>query len=1064
MNENIIKSIQRVRDKDGNLVPVFSATSADMVYYDLSNEVTLKDKIDGGKVNESTYSYNNIYEYVNSDGGSGRLVVELPQIKDNTVEIDLTVNGGSYDFTQDLTEYHIAPIVTGSDVVGDATIREMSPNGKYIFLTIKRGALYTSKLYTTAGATVVEVPFEYKQITQPIRARFMKSSSDIIVLGLNSDGDKILEVHRLDTNLGSIDSNVFSSTRQALSGAYLDITYFDTVRYNGVDYMLTNTTETVTFACFRVSVNEMVATRDISTPQYYNIKNEIRTSNANNRIAILSADSTKIHCMSGSGGVYRHRSTDSDMDQYAWGGAKNGGEPIGVWTHFDFNPEGTRLYGTYAIDTDRTLRVCDVTATYGHYEPSTTTPQEITIHPTVSSFNIGSVVYRAIPNATIYGGTSNKSIAYVSAGTISSINGESVGPIIRCESLAAAQLTDITHSTSIGDVEESVYVVSENSLVKSYANLSSSLPITYKDIFIHPTSSYAYAIPENIFNIPIVPYYMSTGTPNPYITSSPASVPIYASNRHVDVSSSGRGIAYVDASVMHTHTIIYENGRYIYRNIDAARPAPNRAIACRSLGDGETVVVVYPDTIKAFRYINNLFTEQPIDGASDRTQESTTGVAVLSPTTELANVSSWSMCEFKMVDGVTTPMVYSFTYSEEYGFAMSKVNIVDSTTHATVKSCVFEHGEEHMCIVYDDADGVTRGYLYSKDGDTYTVKYTITFPSGISSFGMNTGSNCTSLFKESENKSILVYLNSDYNMAVVHIDWGDDSVLPVYDDLPNDNTKYADVGMYYSEYEKSLYIATRNKLYVFKYTSGQLTHNVTYTPKDVSGRYSAFTASERGAICVFGRSGSSSSVFINLRYSRVVGNVKLRGKYTDSGWVNVEITSEDPELKNLVAFGVNSEGKEVIIIGSDTTVWDVAHAKINNITIFGETASKYSYRIGYDTYISDSISDIRNITYGTKLVEESSNIKYITVRGIIVSPFSWTYDDAMGFYYYRIYDSRITPDSTVNVNMADVDSLLRANDAGMLNISMERDGYVEIYAADVPTDNLNISLDIFKSV
>lgn len=1067
LKENIIKAVNRVRDKDGNLVPMFTATSSDMVYYDINNEITIKDIIDGGRVNDSVYTYNNIFEYTDPDGGVGILTVGLPAIKDNTVEIDMYVNGAAYDNSYEETKLNIPRMTTLDTISGIANIKEMSPNGAFIFMTIKRKTTmtYTAKLYVTEPAGAKEVPFTFKTIVTPIRARFTKDSSNIIILGEGADGAKVVEIHNLSASLGSVASSAFSADQRSMDGSPMTITFFDTILHNGINYIITNTSEAAAFSCFRVSASELKIASVLSTPNVYQIRNEIRTSNDSSRVAILSFDRSLIHCMSGNiaTGQYRFMSTGDDMNLYAWGCAKNASR-LGVWTHFDFNHEGTRLYGTYEIGYDPTLRVCDVTSTYGHYDPNKSAPQEITINPSSNPFHIGTKVYRAIPNSQVYGSSATNTIAYIGAGTQSASLNRIVSGITRCEASAQAQLATVTHKTSETSVSETVYVVDEQYLSHSFADLGLSLPIGYSDILIHPSSGYAYAIPDNIMDTAIVPFYLSTGTPTSALSTNPTHIPIYARNKFTDISYDGTAIAYIDSPTSQPRIAMYESGRYIHRNIPAYQYTPNTAIGCRVIGNGSAVMYVYPNGMKAYKYSNYVFTETPISGISSQTFTSTDPVVALSPVTRINDSHYWTLCKFDKMSSNIVPTIYSFVYTEANGFVAANVSIEDGQyTHTTLRGYAFDYEDKHMVIVYTDSDNITRAHFYTKSGNTYKFSHATQLTIGFRSYGVGTNAYCCSLISENTNESMFVYLGTNFKITAIRVNWASNTSTSV-DSSYIDGTSYTSLsGMKYCIPENKLYIATSTRIHVLEYFQGTLKPLHIHDALESTKLFDRFTISDVGAVSVIERNGTYMSLVARLKHTRLTGDVHMTGKYTDNGWTNVEITATDAGLKDSVAFAVMGD-REVIAIGSSRLAWNPAHVKIKRITIMGETAGKYSYRIGYSASLIASLGALTHITKSTNIVDESSNVKRITIRGISIPPTDWRYDAGSGFYYCRIYDVNIDPTALVNVNINNLESWAFANAAGVISLSTEHEGYVEMYSGNIPVGNINVDIDIFKSL
>lgn len=1071
-NENIIKAVQRVADKDGNLVPIFPVTSSDAVYYDIDKQITIKDKIDGGEVTPSTFSYNNIFEH-SSDGDTqtGILKIDLPYIKDNDVEIDLSVSTATFNNTYDMTQLNV-PSSTTYTAYGESIIHEMSPSGSYIFTVTKRGDVYEPNLYFVSGANIRKLAIGLDTMTTYIRARFTKDSRKLIIYG-SGDTTSMIVIYSLNPSGSGVTSGFVTYNPVNTNSGTVNIEYFDTCVLAGKNYLLTNSTDTTkTFECFEITdTGSLVASTAIISNQAYTIDNEMRISNNSMKVAILSTDSSMIHCMGtiyGSG-LYQFRSV-TDMATYAWGSAYSS-IALGKWSDFEFNYDGSRLYGTYEIGYSKTFRVCYTDASNGNFEPNHTTIREVTIHTDATPFDIGAVVYKPIPSAAIYG-ASGTVFNYLSAGTISgSTNTNDIsGPIIRCSASTTPTLSEISYTTSSGiAVTETAYIVPEANLTWKTSEPTLASTVSFKTVLIHPTSGYAYAVLDIVAGYDIVPYYIGGGVIEEALATSPSYTPIPSFIRHASVSYDGSAVGYIDNSNV-PHLCSRVDGRYVHHDISVAHLGLNpAAIGCNVMNDGETIIVTYTTTIHVYMKTDTGYRQGVIVGKPTDlfTSSRTDSRVFMSPYRRVSTYPSdfyyWNILKTEPTDTSVGITVCAISYSYSTGASMSKIPVVDaSITHTRIYNAVFNKAGDRFVLVAMDSDNVVRAYMFKNTGSQFEALGVTALTDGYYNQTSNFPVGTSALIPQTSDTDLFVYANSSRIINALTLNWTTNTAAAsILEGAPT--TNIYPVKMQYLEDTNRLHIATsRNALYSYECGLNRLSLDYIYDGDDASAAsFSNMYVNEEGTVGVFPRELSSTAILMNIDYVIASGNIKLSGRYTDNGWTNVSISSDNAMLEKYTFFAFDSDS-EAIIVGANDTIWTNLHVKINNITIVGENAGKYSYRLGYGVEIIDSLTDITNITGPTTIETEYSTVERINIKGYILRTENWTPYAVGGYRIYRITNPNITINSTVNVSVNDLESWMIANDAGLLGISTEHDGYAEIYAGSIPSSDITVDIDIFK--
>lgn len=1079
--ENIIKAIQRTRDKDGNLVPVFPYTSADSVLYDVDKQITVADKIDGGIPNGNSVTYNNIFSET-IDSGRGMLKIDLPNIQNNhTIDMDISLSSALYDNTVELTKYNV-PLETSTLTTTPSKIylSEMDPNGLYILTasskTVSGNTTYSTKLYQLSQATVTNARLNLNKITHVLRARFSKNSGYLIIFGTDNSDNEYIEVHRVHTTGGAsflyYKENSFTFTDSSGSPVLGKITYFDTCGANGVDYLIANDpTGTRAISCFTFDENNLIKVDTLYTNQSYMIENEIRVSPGSSKIAILSKDGTMIHCMGRNvdSMMFQFRTVGSTMNNYAWGSSSNNGTRVGVWKDFVFNSNSTKLYGTYVVGSNNTLRVCDVSNAYGSFEPNDNNIREITTYNSDTSFDIGANVYKPVPRASIYNSTST-TFDYVSVGNMSGIGylDQYVGAVIRAKSSASSELKTISRSTTgtPSTITETAFVVPESSITWIDNDRTTDALVSLIDLHIHPTNGYGYAIIENVFDIAIVPMYIGDGAPQIRLTSNPLSNPIIGLGAEPDISYDGSAIAYVD-NIDTLHVGVKSSGdRYTWRSILASdKGLNNRLLACRVIDAGAAVICIYQTSVVLFVYRNGAYVETPIAGNTTSPFSSTNASVFIGATKRT----------------ITNGVVY-------YDIPILRVDY-NSTGFPVLRTMHFNYSGVATSIAFASfntyEDGYVIGAAFSAAGDKFAIyvddmtnsRYQIsvykTSPvSGISHVSAvtpttsyresrGTSYNNIALIDIGPSRTICVYCNhGSTTFAGFEVLWDTNQLIVGSLQLGDLTTMGQYIsGIQYISATRALFISTVNGgLYAYRFND----RTFTLVKLERAGFIARKLAvSETGDLAIVTREYNQSARLLKVAFGNMSGTLHVSATRTELGWDNVTITSDNPELAKSARIALENDDAR-IIIGENTIIWDSVLVNIDKFTIIGENARKYSYRLGYDVSVIESIDNLTNITSNTAVTVENSDTYRLHISGYVLKSSEWSPYTVSGYHVYKIELPQITSTTTVNVDFADLDSWLLANSYGFLSLTVEHDGYAEIFAGDIPDEDIIVDIDIFK--
>jgi hypothetical protein len=1065
--EDIIKSIQRVDDENGNSKVIFPYTSADAVFYDVENGITVADKIDGGILNDTTAKYNDVYTN-NSLNGVGSLKLSLPDIpEDHDITMELELIGAKLDETKTINVINTPVDKTGYISTGTAFINEMSPDGNYLFVAFQKASnnTYGYKLYRTNGGIVTDLYLNLRSIIIPIRARFAKSSEYLVVYGTDNAGTTgYMELYKMSsTGATYIATNTITTNVQQV--------FFDTISYNGSQFVVRNSDSMVgtpPFASLRINDSGFAQYGSVSSSRSYVIKGDMRISQNGLKVAILSEDKSFIIV----GGRPETSNLYSfDSTSMGWGSSSNTGR-TGTWKNFEFNEDGSRLYGTYVVNGVPTLRVCDTSTVIGGYRADTASVnREITTYDTSTNdapvFETGMKSFRRVPKAPIYNSTATSFDAItVGPVTAPASTNAAIGSVRRMMSSAESSLVSVKRSNDGTTVTEQVYGISTANITWYGDNTSLSIPTAFSDILIHPTNGYGYGIVSNAIDVMVVPVYIGSSTPRLEVSSSPVQVPVGNTTNPYAISVDGTAIAYIDPNrVVHVARKVGD----VYRWLSATALVPNRTnypIAVMPTSNAQHVVVVYVNTIAVYSY-----------------NESSGQYLLRSPSTfpTFSNqaLRAWIYPVYSGND--TNPI--TFKVIREENTTTRSITVTDIVCSATpsatnysiasiptsmysIRGVACDEVGDRLAILgtTDSANATTAINIFRKDGNRYVG---VTAIRNIEPVVYTSSSMMHSLamYNIDSGSDMIVYLagqSTDVKLYGIMMTWSGNTVTTsqkTFDDII-DVIGPVTAGLVHAPLNDAIYVATTDgRLLTFKYRKSTVLLNHVFSGV---GTATNLMVSSNGVTAIVGNNNSFNATLATMGFISKDSTMTVSASRTVDGWRNVVIRSDNPSLENSSFFAIE-DVRPQFVIGYINTLWNPASITVRSITVHGPSATRYSFRSRFNASIITTYDGLTSITTDTH-IETDSIAQRIYIHGYILRASGWARrpGDTSGHYIYRIESESITVDSTVNVDFSDLTSWMLANSYSILGLTVEHNGYVELFAAKKPTENLIANIDILK--
>ena len=1078
--ETIIKALQRTKDENGVLHPVFPVTSVDAVYWDIENQQTLEDKLIGGVINNGSVVYNNIYSKSANNEQTGILKLELPIGKDN---VDITAE---LDVSAMLTREHREVTTFVSDGLYTdnrykrPTIIEPSPDGEFLFIA----AEYTGdnspappRLYKNGLGAGINIPIDIGNIYRIKRVRFSKTSSTLFVLGTTAASPNTSPIMMV-YSVSRINNTATELFRTTYTNEDPDKIFFDTMMINDSEYFVRSKKNGVVgtgaFLGYTYNASGFTSTDLIGSPITSDVPGEIRISPDSMFMSVLSADASQLIVLRNNNGRFHSKDPNRSTFDYSssYGGTGSGAWTKGRWSNVNFDSTSRKIYGIYTYRPNtieyRTMRMCQITGDYGE---KSSNDKEIIFTSTESTFPIGEAyAIRPVPYAPSFNNTNASNgfdCVYIGTGGVSGTYGV-YPPLVRMKGMTIS--VDTGASTSYGSgadaITDTTPVMRSGSYSIAWPTASARNMTNIVDMCIHNTSGYGLAVVNTFSECPIIPIALTSTNPVPIYTINPTYTSIEWDSGVTAISHDGSAIAHVDVGGYNIYVSI-RNSSGIYGNRVINNNVPNNTIRGLTVIKGGEIVVAYNDNAE------NAFTIYRYNGTSyvDITPTSTVTVPQLkSGTIESSDVTinngiyTWTTViaatsEFGSSAPVTSFTAVEFRYNGTEVTVSGKGQLTDQNITKLYGMALSADGNK--LAVLGKVAGVST-YIYgielSSDSMTTRIREDIT------SLDAKITNNAHIALNDSG--SLLALSISGSLMDVRRLKWSgpelSNKVTKVNVTYPTTN---AANNIFYAPRAKRFFAYTfSNGIYIYEDNELTLTLvdriDVSYIR---STSHTASVASD-GTVLTAYREYRDYTSIINVATTKTSGRVVVSGKLTSDGWRNVDVQSSIPNLRANTRLAYDAaKNKAVILIGSTSNVWYPLYLNIDRIIISGVGARRESYKTGYDATIIQSTSSLIHTTVASEYALTDEYIKRTRMKSYNIARSAWSDERAStGFYVYRIYNDNITIDSNVNVEINDLDSMSVANTAGVLGLAVEFMGYVEIYAPTRPTGNIIANVDIFN--
>jgi len=201
-------------------------------------------------------------------------------------------------------------------------------------------------------------------------------------------------------------------------------------------------------------------------------------------------------------------------------------------------------------------------------------------------------------------------------------------------------------------------------------------------------------------------------------------------------------------------------------------------------------------------------------------------------------------------------------------------------------------------------------------------------------------------------------------------------------------------------------------------------------------------------------------------------------------WANTSANYDNTQFIKSVYVGTNEDLSGYIIIELNSFGLTNASVYIRELSLYRQPDESIDYsNISVEALDLTNTNlenlEIVNMTPSTTFrnidVSESLTVdgcRVVTlnrVRGFVLSPGSWNEETiiengaTIQHHRYRIYNDTITPDSIVNIDIVDNTSLAISVSANVKSITVEGDGYVDIFAYSKPTGDIIVDINIMNN-
>lgn len=1034
-SKNAIKAINYIRNDRGELVPVFPMSTADNIYTDINKKTTVQDAIVGGKVDDGVYVYHNVYNDGISGSDSGILKLELPMGADDIdVDMNVIVTGMIDELNDDVVDNNLVGSFTRNTVNNKVytSIAEDDYTGNIAFIAVYNDSgVNEYALFNLSNAKVIKRNDVVGLPSRPLQAKFDERNVFLVILCENHI---------------CVYMNISGTYhRIGVSGRNLE-TSSSTMTVNNIGLISTADT------------TYLVATSSTET------------------------DSMELYRLNSDGTITR--STDYTVT----GGYYNDGEIFTKDMNIFIKRDAGTTNGRPTYTIDRLYPPANTTDTL-------TVAINIMTLP-VHSFNLSKkdnkfmiqLIRTNVENPYVY------TMAFTRSGAVTESEGYiTIVDPVQCNGYTTAIDTVpntvgnvIGYGTSLNSAYNGIYrgyttTIPPIVVERVYNSRSNNITIdeSFINAFTHPTNGYVYLIlASNLFGLPVIPLNTRTemGGSDIELTDTPT-YPFPSNNAtKVEVSCTGNSFAFMngDSTSIHAYRRYDTTSRFVKVDIVDVTTGTNRTSTLNDFTfiNGDYISVLYntkltDGTVYKTLKLFNTGTETNAVGTAIINRD----IIGINEATELYASDVYDdNSPYGIIVSARATIVIDFTT------ATPTFNILDTPTETGVENVIFCRDTFASGFYRISSNRIERYRMnINADGTTScALDHSITSAdfdlSLIDTSNVILGSdNSTLIAKYADGSKIAIFnwQGSGVSTKVTQTI----ATIVGYDTFSGGHN-YA-----YDKANNELVMILDKTIARFAISGNYLTYKGSYTNIPEISDSNIFSMCSSGNILLattaFGSNTTSTGSYdygmLLLATGRqtAVTEIRATGNLSTGGWTNYNINVNGIVRSDIVRLGYDSTtGKAILLLGDNETEWTDPRVQITYISYSG-VGKKYTvpittnyYANNYSIEIIDNLNDMMHLTTDetTDFAPYAQRIKTTIVA---LTPNMWTIG-TNGVYVCRYNHPAISSNSTVNVNISDIQSLNIANIANMQSISVEYSGYVELYTTNLPLGNINVSFEILN--
>jgi hypothetical protein len=587
------------------------------------------------------------------------------------------------------------------------------------------------------------------------------------------------------------------------------------------------------------------------------------------------------------------------------------------------------------------------------------------------------------------------------------------------------------------------------------------------NVCVSSYTGFCIGVRSSFIETPVIPMDFRTFKPVSCYTSNPVAMPIDFGTQILKLDANGNSIVHSNSVGNMIYAAIKSGNTYFNKIINAHKlytfidnngdeqTIYDNIYDVTSIADGEIIIVYYKNSQPvAFRYNGTSY--QPFNiTASVAVPElpgSRASYLLQSSVTNNNGVYSWTsviamserMVILKYIYNSQKPELSMEVYAST--IAPGVLNIISASLSGDgSKICVLASGSGGVSMLY--------GFTYVQNNVSTSFTKTLDNVSTSARIELN------------YNGSLLAYTTTGQTLNLARLDWGRNVPyieIPVTSGIPTGSNI---LSIKYANKAKRFYVFTSIRgIYIYDDNATNIT---LFDRANVEYLNNRAAVSEDGSMILSTRQSGiyGHGAIYRINSTRLSGTITVSGKLTADGWKNVYIQSSNPNLNNITSLGYDAEFKNgVVLIGDASTVWSPLYANIKKMIITGPGSNREAYKTNYfASVISGISSDIIHITKSSESETDETLVRRVQMKSHIIDVNGWMDTrSSLGVWTYRIYNDNININSTVNIDINDIGSMMIANTAGMLNVSTEYIGYVDIFSVQKPVANITANINIFN--